>query len=178
MGFEVPDLRDDLVVLRPPTGADVDAITAACQDPEIPKYTRVPSPYTRDDAVQFVERSITQWREGAAAANFVIEADDALVGACGLHLREHPETAEVGYWIAADARRRGIATRAARLLSRWALAAFPILRLELLTHPDNVGSQRVAEAAGFTREGLLRSYATIGCGVTDVVMFSLLPGDI
>ena len=114
------------------------------------------------------------------ALDFAIDdrATGALLGMCGLHLREQPEVAEVGYWIAAPARRRGIATRAARLVSRWALATFPLLRLELMTHPDNLGSQRVAEGAGFTREGLLRSYATIGCGVSDVVMFSLLPEDL
>ncbi|MBM3670880.1 MAG: GNAT family N-acetyltransferase [Actinobacteria bacterium] len=180
MGFEVPDLRDDEIVLRLPTTDHVDAITAACQDPDIPRFTRVPSPYTRDDAVAFVERSRDQWRDGVVAANFVIEdlITGVLRGACGLHLRDTPEVAEVGYWIAAPARRRGVATRATRLASRWALATFPLVRLELITHPDNVGSQRVAESAGFTREGLLRSYATIGCGVSDVVMFALLPEDL
>jgi len=31
-------------------------------------------------------------------------------------------------------------------------------RLQLHTDPDNVASQRVAERAGFTREGVLRAY--------------------
>jgi RimJ/RimL family protein N-acetyltransferase len=53
-----------------------------------------------------------------------------------------------------------------------------VARLELMTHVDNEASQAVARAAGFTREGVLRSYATLGCGISDVVMFSLLPGDL
>jgi hypothetical protein len=35
-------------------GADVPAITVACQDPEIPRCTQVPSPYTEQDAVTFL----------------------------------------------------------------------------------------------------------------------------
>ena len=53
-----------------------------------------------------------------------------------------------------------------------------IRRLELMTPVDNAASQAVAEAAGFVREGVLRSYATLGCGVSDVVMFSLLPSNV
>jgi RimJ/RimL family protein N-acetyltransferase len=51
-------------------------------------------------------------------------------------------------------------------------------RLELMTDVDNVVSQGVAQRAGFTREGLLRSYETHGCGRIDVVMFSLVPSDL
>lgn len=101
-----------------------------------------------------------------------------LLGGVGLHPGEHPQVLEIGYWIAVGARRRGTATRAVRLLSTWATTELQLQRLELMTHVDNVASQGVAERAGFTREGVLRSYATIGCGLSDVVMYSLLPGDL
>jgi RimJ/RimL family protein N-acetyltransferase len=65
-----------------------------------------------------------------------------------------------------------------RLLSRWALREFGLVRLALHTHPENVASQRVAERAGFTREGTLRSLDTRGGMVRDIVSFSLLPGDL
>jgi RimJ/RimL family protein N-acetyltransferase len=42
---------------------------------------------------------------------------------------------------------------------------------------DNVASQRVAERAGFTREGLLRNYIDHRGEPRDCVMFSRLPGD-
>lgn len=53
-----------------------------------------------------------------------------------------------------------------------------IARLELMTRVENAASQGVAEQAGFTREGVLRSYMTQGCGLADVVMFSLIPADL
>ena len=52
-------------------------------------------------------------------------------------------------------------------------------RLELITDPDNRGSQRVAEKVGFQREGVLRSHLLHPDGRRrDSVMFSLLPGEL
>ncbi|HUV11222.1 MAG TPA: GNAT family protein [Acidimicrobiia bacterium] len=79
-------------------------------------------------------------------------------------------------WVAAGARRQGIATRAVRLAARWAALDLGIARVELLTRLDNTASQGVAARSGFTREGVLCAYTTLGCGLADVVMFSLLPG--
>jgi RimJ/RimL family protein N-acetyltransferase len=86
--------------------------------------------------------------------------------------------AEIGYWVAKAARGRGVATRAVRLVSRWAVRDLGVQRLELMTRVENEGSQRVAVAAGFRREGVLRSYITHRAGQFDVVMFSLLPSDL
>jgi RimJ/RimL family protein N-acetyltransferase len=175
----VPDLRDEVVVLRPPNEADIDAITVAVQDPDIPRFTRIPSPYSRVDAVAFVERAQEGWRSGTSRSLMICDArHTTLLGGVGLHSGAHPQVLEIGYWVDASARRRGIATRAVRLLSTWAITHLELQRLELMTHVDNVASQGVAARAGFTREGVLRSYATIGCGLADVVMFSLLPGEI
>ncbi len=52
-------------------------------------------------------------------------------------------------------------------------------RLELIADPDNTASQRVAEKAGFRREGVLRSHLLHPDGRRrDSVMFSLLPGEL
>ena len=67
--------------------------------------------------------------------------------------------AEIGYHLAPEARGRGLATAALRLLSDWSLRALPVARLQLTTHLDNPASQRVAEKAGYTREAVLRAWA-------------------
>jgi RimJ/RimL family protein N-acetyltransferase len=85
--------------------------------------------------------------------------------------------AAVGYWLAPHARGRGIATRAVRLLARWALDDLGLARLQITCGPDNLASQRVAERAGFTREGVLRSHYPFKGSRRDTVVFSLLPGD-
>jgi len=180
MPLDVPGLRDDVIALRPPADHDIDEITAEVQDPDIPRFTRIPSPYGRADGEQFVRASAQHWRDGTQAPFVIADAaSDAVIGGIGLmRLDDARAVAEIGYWVAKAARRRGIATGAVRLLSRWAVLDLGIGRLELMTRVDNVASQGVAAAAGFVREGVLRSYATIGCGVADVVMFSLVPSDL
>jgi len=53
----VPDLSDGMVRLRVPDRKDVDAIHAACQDPFIVRFTRVPFPYSRLHAQAFVRNA-------------------------------------------------------------------------------------------------------------------------
>ena len=65
----------------------------------------------------------------------------------------HEGIGDVFYWLAAEARGRGYATKAVRLISDWAFETLELERLELYAHPDNTASQRVAERAGYIREG-------------------------
>jgi RimJ/RimL family protein N-acetyltransferase len=61
--------------------------------------------------------------------------------------------------------------------SRWCFAHHPFVRLELFITPENVASQRVAERAGYTCEGLLRAYRIGEDGPLDLISFSLLPDE-
>jgi RimJ/RimL family protein N-acetyltransferase len=93
-----------------------------------------------------------------------------------------PEAAEVGtgelaYVVAPAARGRGIATAALRLFSEWAFARLELTRLQLSIRPDNAASRRVAEKAGYTYEGTLRSAKVIRGKRVDAAFYSLLPSD-
>jgi RimJ/RimL family protein N-acetyltransferase len=170
------ELRDGELVLREWTEADVPALVAACNDPEIPRWIPViPSPYTEDDALAFIRGEIPSSPEHS----FAITRDDVLVGAIGMGVNSHNYRGHIGYWVAAPARGRGICTRALTMISRWGLEELGLQRLELITDPDNVASQRVAEKVGFRREGILRSHLRHRDGLRrDSVMFSLLPGEL
>ena len=175
-----PPLGDDAVRLRPWDPADAPALAAAVQDPDIPRWTVIPSPYSERDAREFLARADLT-RRGGRELNLAVVApgNGALLGGCGLaHFEPEHAKCEVGYWIAADARRRGVGTAAVRLLSRWALEQLRIERVELMANPANEPSQRLALAAGFTREGLLRSYRVRKGRREDLVVFSLLPSDL
>jgi RimJ/RimL family protein N-acetyltransferase len=71
-----------------------------------------------------------------------------------------------------------VASRALRLLTRWAAREHDLARLHLIVEPANVASQRVAEKAGFRREALLRSYIELKGTRRDVYLYALLPEDL
>lgn len=170
------ELTDGSLRLRPWRLEDVPRVAEICRDPEISRWTRVPSPYTEEHARSWIEQTIRDWdrREGESA--FAVTDGGEVVGAIGLRLFEDEYTARgsIGYWVAADARGRGVATDALRIVSRWALRQLGLPRVELVTDPENRASQRVAEKAGFRQEGLLRGYVRMRDGQRDCVMFSLL----
>ena len=163
MELTVPRLADDEIALRPPTPGDVDAITEACQDPEIPRWTRVPSPYTRAHAVEFVERSARTWEQGSDAPFVIVDAaTGALLGAIGVHrFGGEDDGPEVGYWLEREARGRGVATRALRLVVDWACRELGV-RLLLQADARNDASRRVAEKVHFRFVG--EAKAPTGCG--------------
>ena len=171
-----PTLRGERAVLRPWTAEDADFVFSACQDPEIQRWTTVPSPYRHEDAAGYVtDISEAAWRDGGGV--FAVCVDGAPAGAIGAHgMRD--DVAHVGYWAAAPARGNGLISDALRTISRWLITERGAARVELVAEPGNAASLRVAERAGFAREGVLRQRLLIHGRRADVVMFSLLPGDL
>ena len=166
-------LRDELILLREWREGDIPTLVRELQDPEIVRWTRVPSPYSEQDARDFIVRH----RRQETGFAIVPAGGGEPIGAVGI--RDVGErTGRLGYWVAASARARGVATRAVRLVARWAFEDLGLARVELVTDPANQASQRAAERAGFTREGVLRSYLEIKGRRRDAVMFSLLPGEL
>ena len=109
-----PQLEDELVLLRPWRDKDIPAIVAACNDPEIVRWTTVPTPYSAEDARAWLERCKTAWSEGAAPLAVVDRASGEIAAAITLWL--HGSVGELGYWAAPAFRGRGYVPRAVQLL--------------------------------------------------------------
>jgi ribosomal-protein-alanine N-acetyltransferase len=101
---------------------------------------------------------------------------DAYLGEAMVALGEH-RVGEVGCCLVPAARGRGIATEMLRMLTDWAFAALGLGRVQVFVAPENVPALRLAESAGFQREGVLRSYSEIDGERLDAVVHSRLPGD-
>ena len=177
-----PPLTDGTVLLRPWTDADVPAVAEACRDPEITRWIDdIPAPYTRADARAYVAACRRGWKDGSLWAFAVVDTSSGkVVGSCGIGWQDDPHgVAEIGYWVRAGHRGRGVATRAVRLASEWAFEEGGVQRLQLRADELNTASQRVAERAGFQREGVLRSvrYSRRQRRRVDFVMFSRLAGE-
>jgi len=178
LAFPDPPLAEGGVVLRRMEDDDIGWITVACGDRELSRYgPAIPYPYSEADARAFAEHAARGWMEGGQAVFVIAQAPGRQgLGMISLHLfATDPGLAEVGYWLRREARGHGAATTAVRLVAGWAFGELGIRRLNLQTAPENLASQRVAERAGFTREGLLRAWLPTAGGRRDSVMFSLLP---
>jgi RimJ/RimL family protein N-acetyltransferase len=171
------EIPGDGVLLRPWRLDDAPAITAACQDPEIARWIPlIPTPYTGQDAHDFLEHIMVSDDSYGFA---IVDGDSGeLAGSISIRLQRF-STGHIGYWVAREARGRGVATAALNALCRWGVDELDLKRLELVTDPENLASQRVAEKAGFEREGIMRSALEYQDGRRrDSVLFSLLPEEL
>jgi RimJ/RimL family protein N-acetyltransferase len=149
----VATLTDGVITLRPPGDEDVDALYLECQDPEIQRWTGVPSPYHRENAIDYLERVKREEAEGKIVAFLAVDAEELLGSFSVMELDKAPRYGEIGYWVAAAARGRGVASRAVTLLRDWGASELELELIELVIHVDNQPSQRVAERTGFLDTG-------------------------
>lgn len=166
MALPFPDggLTDGSVRLRRWRRTDLEPLVAACQDPEIPRWTTVPSPYTVETGNWFLDRCEQWWEAGTDLPLAIVDpADGSLLGATGVHrIGGDPDDPvlgglpdEVGYWLAAAARGHGHATRAVRLLATWWFDAMDHPCLWLRARAANERSVAVAERSGFEATGMM-----------------------
>ncbi|MFB8249817.1 GNAT family N-acetyltransferase [Streptomyces sp. NPDC055952] len=171
-------LATDRLLLRTVGPRDTGAVHDACQDPDIQRWTTIPSPYLREHARDFTERMAPDgWADGSLFTFGVFLDSGDLAGMLGLTMRGLG-TAEIGFWATRRHRCRGHITEATLAVCRWAFTDLALDRVEWRAEVGNRASRAVAERAGFTVEGTLRA-ATNNKGVRrDTWVGSLLPSDL
>jgi RimJ/RimL family protein N-acetyltransferase len=119
-------------------------------------------------------------REGAGVHLMMLDrAALRIVGSISLfHADWEVRATEIGYGVRSDERGKGYATEALAAVARWALTEGGIQRAWLNANTDNLASCRVAEKAGFQREGTLRRAGLEDDGLHDLAVFSLLDTDL
>ena len=124
-------------------------------------------------------------REGTGVHLMMLDrAAGRIVGSISLfHADWEVRSAEIGYGVRGDERGKGYASEALGALARWALARWALAvggvqRAWLTANTDNVASVRVAEKAGFRREGTLRRAGLEDDGLHDLAVFSLLDDEL
>ena len=171
------DLAGEGFRLRRLLAGDAAALARASQDEESLRWAD-PTGFTEAAAADEIAEAEELWSTGKAARFAIVAADgDRLLGTINLSFYG-PQRASIGFGLVAEARGQGIAAAALRLLSDWAFATFgDLARLELWILPGNERSLRVAERAGFQREGVLRARHQFGHELRDIVSYSRLPND-
>jgi ribosomal-protein-alanine N-acetyltransferase len=129
------------VILRLWTEDDADFYADAVKDPEIQRWTR------EGDVTAEQMRTAIRRLAGHPGAFCIADDDGRAIGNIGWKELDEPGEVEGYYWVAAEARGRGVATSALERL--WALAG--ARRMVLVVDAGNDASCRTAERAGFTR---------------------------
>jgi RimJ/RimL family protein N-acetyltransferase len=177
--FAFPErgLDDGVVLLRGWRAEDAGVQIRWGADALIVRWTGVPAGYTEGQALAYQALTEESRLAGRALGLAIVEsATEAVVGSCDIRRPDPEDTAlgEIGYLLAADARGRGLATRAVGLLVGWALRDLGMARVQALVDPDNPRSAAVLERLGFQREGLLRHYRAGESKRQDRLMYALL----
>ena len=172
-------LTDGRLLLRLPETGDVAAITAACQDETLARFVPVPVPYTEEHARTFVAERPDRWQADDGEMTWAVTDVETggLLGMVGLHARD-ASMREIGFWIARDARGRGVMTAAARLVIRFGFEVLHLQRIEWCALVGNDASLRVAEKLGFQLEGTARAGLLHREERRDGWVAGLLPGEL
>jgi RimJ/RimL family protein N-acetyltransferase len=178
--FPAGVLEDAVVRLRPWRETDVRSQLEAFSDPWFQRFSDW-APRTEIEVRRHRLEGERARRRGERLSFALVEPsdDESVLGGASLQNVESDQgRAAVGFWLTPEARGRGVATHAVRLLARWAFDDLGIVRVVLMCASDNHASQRAAERCGFSREGVLRSHMPFKGGRRDTIVFSLLPGEL
>lgn len=167
-------LETERLVLRPYVFGDVEDVLRYAQDPEWSRFLRVlPRPYAREHAEQFIARQVLLDRESHPA--WAITLQGRVVGGVNLRFAFENRSAEIGYSVARTHWGQGYCTEAARAVIDASFSTHPDLnRIHARADTDNVGSQRVMQKVGMTREATLRQNRVERGEVFSEAIFSVL----
>lgn len=169
----VPVLTDGTVVLRRWTVADLGCVRAASQEGRIHEATSVPERFTEANGRAWIRRQQERTRSGRGWSLAVGDGRTSeALGCVVLMLRPREGVAGIGYWLVPEARSRGYATRAVRLLTTWGLEEAGLDRIEAWVEPGNDASVRVLSRCGYEHEGRLRSFLRFPTRRADALVFS------
>lgn len=135
---------------------------------------RFPYPYSEEDALQFINMAATY----SPTTEFAIEFNGEAIGAAGIILKDdvYKGNGEIGYWIGQPFWGKGIGTNVVAELLRIAFYELKLYRVYAEVFEKNVGSARVLEKNGLTKEASLKN-AIIKDGIRqNLLIYSITRG--
>lgn len=178
---EMPILHTERLLLRPlDRPRDEAGLFALFSSPDVTRFIDT-GPFTAMEEVT----SLANWMESIfvekRGLRWVItrrSAPGELIGTCGFHyLRNHNNSAEIGYDLSSDHWGRGIMTEALRSMIDFGFDRLGAHRLEAGVTVGNDASARVLAKLGFIEEGITRAGGYWRNEYHDLRMFGLLLAD-
>jgi RimJ/RimL family protein N-acetyltransferase len=177
-----PPLATGDLLLRGFTADDAAALGPALRDPDVSHFAYGDKmAWTDDQVLGFVCEKLPGFLAADSAVMLGVfdRGSGALLGSTLLWRVDFElGQAELGFWLVAAARGRGVADRAIARTCRWAFDEYGLERIEARADVDNSHSQITLARVGFVREGTLRGVDPRGDQRADMVQWSLLPHDL
>ena len=181
----LPELReplsDGVVSVRLGAERDIPEVLIAYQDdPSLHLRMGQPRPPSGAELGRRAERAEADRVAGRLLTLTIVEPDDD-TGRGQIHVSGvdwDNLRAELGIWVAPQRRGRGVGARALGLVAAWLLLDGGLERVQMLIEADNARMIHVAQAAGFTYEGVLRGYAREGDARVDNAVLSMVARDL
>lgn len=173
-------LRSGSFVFRPFVTGDapafVEAVRESCSSLQ-PWMPWASAQYSEADAHGWIDGCRQGWTDRSGFEFGIFDAQSgAFVGGCGLNqLNRLHDYCNLGYWVRQSYQRRGAATEAVRVLSRFGFAELALGRIEIVIAVGNAASLGVARKAGAIEEGVARNRLKLGERFVDAHMLALLP---
>ncbi|GAA5065979.1 GNAT family N-acetyltransferase [Nocardia callitridis] len=151
-------MSNGTVWLSLPTLDDVDAITECCRQPSVAEWVTVPSPYHREDATGFIADIVGPgWAARSPTWALREHAEGPVVGMVTLEATD-ASAAEIGFWLDARKRRRGLMAQAVHMVCDFGFRTdgLDLDRISWRAFVGNHASAALARRAGFRFEGTAR----------------------
>jgi [ribosomal protein S5]-alanine N-acetyltransferase len=146
----------DNIILRRLTKNDRSTLAILANNKKIWDNVRdlLPFPYTENDAGDFISMAMLE----EIPMTFAIVFEGQLCGIIGLSAQTdvYKKTAEIGYWIGEPFWNKGIATAAVKLMTSYGLQSLDFVRIHTGVFEYNIGSMRVLEKNGYTKDGIFK----------------------
>ena len=151
---EVPTIQHGQFTLRPLSEADIASIYQSCQDPLIPRFTTVPSPYSIELAQSFGRTRAPQLFEAHKAIQWILTvskdvSQDAFkidgktfIGPFSIHaIEENNHIGEIGYWLNKDVRGHGYGAIGCQMVTNYPFETLGFRRLAGIVDNGNEASK-------------------------------------
>jgi ribosomal-protein-alanine N-acetyltransferase len=169
------------LTVRPVTAEDAPVVAVVFADKQTQRWLPFPKEYGNIEAHAWCTEMAAERRDSGSGDHYgvVRREDDQLVGCLWTKRTDWvSRVTEVAYAVAPDARGFGVAAEAVDAVAIALILEHGFQRVELRVAPGNLASRRVAEKAGFTYEGLLRSAGYVHSGRVDLEVWSLVAADL
>ena len=161
--------------LRPLAMTDVAAVNSIASDPQVARYTLWEAHSSEAVTSEFLSAlcgpKFISWA-------IVVSESQSVIGMIFIHsFNKRHRKAEIAFHVARHRWRQGIASMSAKTVLQFAFDQLALNRVEATCMPANVGSRRVLEKIGMSKEGTLRRSHRRYDGFHDMDLFSILRDD-